>query len=166
MAMCLFAAGNSLLSICLEGAKAYGRPAVLARVHLFMIVVTVAAMVALLPLGLSGVAAGLSMGAVAGGIYAAFSFSRIVALPLGRIWAQVWPPALAAALMAAGLYPIEHFVIHAGAHGTLAGLGLLAVEGLLGAALYLAPLSLAAPETGAAIVRLPAMILDRARSRA
>ena len=36
MAMCLFAAGNSLLSICLEGAKAYGRPAVLARVHLFM----------------------------------------------------------------------------------------------------------------------------------
>ncbi len=52
MAMCLFAAGNSLLSICLEGAKAYGRPAVLARVHLFMMVVTVAAMVALLPLGL------------------------------------------------------------------------------------------------------------------
>ena len=38
MAMCLFAAGNSLLSICLEGAKAYGRPAVLARVHLVMMV--------------------------------------------------------------------------------------------------------------------------------
>ena len=33
-------------------------------------------------------------------------------------------------------------MIHAGAHGTLAGLGLLAVEGLLGAALYVAALSL------------------------
>ena len=87
MAMCLFAAGNSLLSICLEGAKAYGRPAVLARVHLLMMVVTVAAMVALLPLGLNGVAAGLSVGAVAGAIYAVFSFSRVVSLPVRRIWA-------------------------------------------------------------------------------
>ena len=87
MAMCLFAAGNSLLSICLEGAKAYGRPAVLARVHLFMMVVTVAAMVALLPLGLNGVAAGLSVGAVAGAIYAVFSFSRLVSLPVREIWA-------------------------------------------------------------------------------
>ena len=84
MAMCLFAAGNSLLSICLEGAKAYGRPAVLARVHLVMTVTTVAAMVALLPLGLDGVAAGLSVGAVAGGVYAAFSFSRTVSMPVRR----------------------------------------------------------------------------------
>ena len=42
MAMCLFAAGNRSLHR-LEGAKAYGRPAVLARVHLFMLLVTVAA---------------------------------------------------------------------------------------------------------------------------
>jgi PST family polysaccharide transporter len=165
MAMCLFGAGNSLLSICLEGAKAYGRPAVLARVHLFMMVVTVGAMAALLPLGLNGVAAGLSVGAVAGGIYAALSFARIMALPLGRIWAQVWAPALAAAVMAAALYPIEHFVIQADAHGTLAGLVLLAAEGLLGATLYVAVLWLAAPETGGTVVRLPAMALRRLRTR-
>jgi O-antigen/teichoic acid export membrane protein len=165
MAMCLFAAGNSLLSICLEGAKAYGRPAVLARVHLFMVLVTVAAMVALLPLGLNGVAAGLSVGAVAGGVYAALSFARIVSMPLSRIWAQVWAPALAALVMAAGLYPVEHLAIHAGEHGTVTGLGLLTVEGLLGAAIYLASLALLAPATGRAIVRLPAMILHRARSR-
>jgi O-antigen/teichoic acid export membrane protein len=166
MAMCLFAAGSSLLSICLEGAKAYGRPALLPRVHLFMVVVTVAAMVALLPLGLNGVAAGLSVGAVAGGAYAAFSFARVVSLPIGRIWAQVRAPALAAALMAAALYPVEHLVVQAGDHGTAAGLGLLAVEALLGAGLYVGVLSLLAPATGAAIVRLPAMIVDRARNRA
>jgi hypothetical protein len=139
---------------------------VLARVHLFMMVVTVAAMVALLPLGLNGVAAGLSVGAVAGGIYAALSFARIVALPPGRIWAQVWAPLLAAVLMAACLYPIERFVIDAGAHGTVLGLVLLAVESLLGATIYVAALSLVAPETGIAIVRLPAMIRRRARGRA
>jgi PST family polysaccharide transporter len=165
MAMCLFAAGNSLLSICLEGAKAYGRPAVLARVHLFMTVVTVAAMVALLPLGLNGVAAGLSTGAVAGAIYAVLSFSRLVSLPVREIWAQVWAPATAAVLMAAGLYPVEHLVLQASTHGVAAGLALLAVEGALGGALYLAVLSLLAPPTGAAIIRLPAMILARGRGR-
>ena len=133
MAMCLFAAGNSLLSICLEGAKAYGRPAVLARVHLFMVLVTVAAMVALLPLGLNGVAAGLSVGAVAGGIYAALSFSRVVSMPIGQIWAQVRAPALAAVVMAAG-HLVEHLLLHAGEHGTIVGLALLAVEGLVGQA--------------------------------
>jgi O-antigen/teichoic acid export membrane protein len=165
MAMCLFAAGNSLLSICLEGAKAYGRPAVLARVHLFMMVVTVGAMVALLPLGLNGVAAGLSVGAVAGGIFAALSFARLVSLPLSKIWAQVWAPATAAALMAAALYPIEHLVLQASTHGVAGGLALLAVEGALGGAVYVLALWLLAPETGSAVVRLPGMMLARARSR-
>jgi O-antigen/teichoic acid export membrane protein len=163
MAMCLFAAGNSLLSICLEGAKAYGRPAVLARVHLFMMVVTVAAMVALLPLGLNGVAAGLSVGAVAGGIYAALSFSRLASLPLREIWAQVWAPATAAVFMAGGLYPIEHSVLHASSHGVVAGLALLGVEGVLGGAMYVVVLSVLAPATGATIVRLPALMLARLR---
>jgi O-antigen/teichoic acid export membrane protein len=164
-AMCLFAAGNSLLSISLEGAKAYGRPAVLARVHLFMMLVTVAAMVALLPLGLNGVAAGLSVGAVAGAIYAAFSFSRLVSLPMREIWARVWAPATAALVMVGGLYPVEHSVLHASSHGVVVGLALLAVEGVLGGALYVAALSLLAPATGAAIFRLPAMMLTRLRGR-
>jgi O-antigen/teichoic acid export membrane protein len=164
-AMCLFAAGNSLLSICLEGAKAYGRPSVLARVHLFMMLVTVAAMVALLPLGLNGVAAGLSIGAVAGGVYAAYSFSRVVSLPLDRIWAQVWAPAVAAVLMAGALYPVEHLVLHASAHGVAAGLGLLAVEGVLAAIVYLAALFVLAPETVRLILSMPPAALRRARNR-
>jgi hypothetical protein len=163
--MCLFAAGNSLLSICLEGAKAYGRPAVLARVHLFMVIVTVAAMVALLPLGLNGVAAGLSVGAVAGAIYAALAFSRLVSLPVREIWAHVWAPATAAVLMAGALYPVEHSLLHASSHGVVAGLGLLAVEGVIGLALYVAVLYVLAPATGATIVRLPAMLLHRVRTR-
>lgn len=165
MAMCLFAAGNSLLSICLEGAKAYGRPAVLARVHLFMMLATIAAMVALLPLGLNGVAAGLSVGAVAGGAFAARSFARVVGLPVGRIWSQVWAPAAAAAGMAAALYPVEHLVLHAASHGTVAGLALLALEGTAGAVLYLAALALVAPATARLILKLPAAILARARDR-
>lgn len=164
MAMCLFAAGNSLLSICLEGAKAYGRPAVLARVHLLMMLVTVAAMVALLPLGLNGVAAGLSIGAVAGGAYAAVSFARIVSMPLRRIWEEVWPPASAAVVMAALLFPVEHLVLKASTRGVAAGLGLLAAEAVLAAALYVGALRLLAPATGGMIVRLPAMLLSRLRN--
>jgi PST family polysaccharide transporter len=165
MAMCLFAAGNSLLSICLEGAKAYGRPAVLARVHLFMMLVTVAAMVALLPLGLNGVAAGLSVGAVAGAIYASWSFARLVSLPVREIWARVWAPGAAAVVMAAALYPIEHLVLQASERGVIAGLALLALEGALGGAFYVAALSLLAPATGAAILRLPGLALARIRGR-
>ncbi|MGH2925294.1 MAG: lipopolysaccharide biosynthesis protein [Solirubrobacterales bacterium] len=166
MAMCFFGAGNSLLSICLEGAKAYGKPAVLARVHLVMMVTTAAAMIALLPLGLDGVAAGLSVGAVVGGAYAAFSFSRTVEMPLGRIWSEVWAPGAAAVLMAGVLYPVERFVIRAGTHGTAAGLALLALEAVAAALVYLAALSVLSPERGRMIVRLPAMLLERRRPRA
>ncbi len=163
MAMCLFAAGNSLLSICLEGAKAYGRPAVLARVHLVMMGATAAAMLALLPLGLDGVAAGLSVGAVVGGAYAAFAFSRTVAMPLGRIWAEVWAPGTAAVVMAAAIYPLEHFVLRASTRGVVAGLALIALEAILAALVYVAALWRLAPERGRMILALGAMARDRRR---
>ena len=67
--------------------------------------------------------------------------------------------------MAGALYPIEHLVLQASTHGVVAGLALLALEGVLGGALYVAALSLLAPATGAAILRLPAMMLTRARGR-
>ena len=50
--------------------------------------------------------------------------------------------------MAAALYPVEHLVLQASTHGVVAGLALLALEGVLGGALYLAALSLLAPPTG------------------
>jgi hypothetical protein len=49
--------------------------------------------------------------------------------------------------MAAVLTPVEFLVVRADTHGTAAGLGLLAVEALLGGAIYLAALSLLARGT-------------------
>ncbi len=154
MAMCVFAGANSLLSVNLEGAKAVGRPDILAKVHLAMALATVGAMAALIaPFGLYGVAAGLSIGAAVGAAHASVSFTRAVSAPLGRMWAQVWPPAIAAVVMAAALFPVEHLLVHASEHGTVVGLVLLAAESLLGAVVYLAALAIVAPATGRALAR-------------
>jgi hypothetical protein len=67
-------------------------------------------------------------------------------------------------VMAALLFPVEHLVLKASTRGVAAGLGLLAAEAVLAAALYVGALRLLAPATGGMIVRLPAMLLSRLRN--
>jgi O-antigen/teichoic acid export membrane protein len=166
MAMCLFAGASALLSINLEGAKAIGRPEILAKVHAAMAVTTVAAMAALVaPFGLYGVAAGLSVGAVAGAAYASLAFTRAVSAPLKRMLGEVWPAAAAALIMAGTLYPIEHLLLHASTHGTAVGLVLLTAEICLGAAVYLAGLAVLAPATVREGARAAAEAVKRAADR-
>ena len=166
MVMCVFAAAHCLRSVNLQGAKAIGRPDILAKVHAATTIATVAAMVALLgPFGAYGVAAGLSVGAVVGATYSSVAFTRVVSAPLARMWAEVWPPGAAALVMAGALYPIEHYVVHASTQGTAVGLALVAVEACLGAVFYLASLAIVAPatarEAATAIVRAVKQVAAR-----
>ena len=67
--------------------------------------------------------------------------------------------------MAGALYPVEHLLVHAGTHGTAAGLALLAAEALLAAAIYLGCLTLLAPATGRAIWQAAIAALRRVARR-
>ncbi|MGH2980613.1 MAG: polysaccharide biosynthesis C-terminal domain-containing protein, partial [Solirubrobacterales bacterium] len=146
-----------------EVVKADGRPDVLPRMHAVTLVVGAACMLALLPLDLIGIVVGFSIGWMAGGIYGMRRAAGILEIPLRELWDEVFPPLLAALLMAAALTPLEFLVVQSDSHGTVGGLALLAAEGLLGGVIYLALLSVFAPGTRNEVFAVGRGMLRRVR---
>lgn len=146
MAMCVYPCASILSSIASEALKADGKPERLTRMHTVTTVSTVALMLALLPLGLNGVAAGLSAGAVVGGIYALRQVRTHIGFALGPMWERIWPPAVASVVMAGVVLGAER-VLDAGHHGTALDAGLIVGGTALGLVVYLGLLSFLAPNT-------------------
>ncbi len=86
MALCLYTGAASLISIATEAFKAAGRPELLTRTHLLTVVFGSILMVALLPFGLVGVAAGISLGMVAGAAYAVVASGRVMEISRGALF--------------------------------------------------------------------------------
>ncbi len=153
MGMGLYTGVMALNSIASEGLKADGRPELAARMNVVGASATIVAMLALVPFGLVGVAAGVSIGATLGAAVGVRHAARVLDLPLGELFAEVWPPLVAALAMVAVMTPLEFIVVEADSRGTAVGLALLALEGLAAAAVYLAVLWALAPATGRELVR-------------
>jgi O-antigen/teichoic acid export membrane protein len=163
-ALCVYAAAASLVSIASEALKAEGRPNVLVHVHLVSFGTASVAMVALLPFDLVGVAAGLSVGIAIGAVYALARLSRILEIEARTIFAQIWPAAVAATVMALALLPIDREVIQPDTYSTLPALVLLGVEGLIALAIYAAVLVVLAPDTVSRVRALVASARKRNKS--
>jgi len=155
MAMSLLCGGAMIANVVSEALKPIA-PQMLTRMHLVTSIVTVGAIVALYPLGLTAASAGLSLGAVAGGTYAVYLMRSAKGTSIRVMWAEIWPPAAAALGAAVALVPVEA-LIDAESHGTSLGLVLLLVEMLIGALAYLALIRLFAP-------RIAATLADGARA--
>lgn len=161
MALSGYAVGASLVSIVSEAAKAEGRPDILVWVHLVSFGAATVAMIALLPFGLVGVSAGLSVGLLVGAGYALARISRILGIRAGSIVHELWPPAVSATLMAAVMLPVDRLLVDPTAHGTVVSLLLLAVEGLVALALYTGALVVTAPESVSRLRSLATSALRR-----
>ncbi len=162
-ALGVYCAAVSLDSIASETWKSYGRGDMLARMHTVSLILTAVCVGALVvPFGLLGVTIGMSASAVGVGVYAVRGMSRALGIALVDLVSEIWPPATAATAMAGILFCLEHFVVHAERHGTILGLALLALEVLLGAAIYLAMLAVLAPHVAR---ELMAALQRQARSQ-
>ena len=138
---------GTLVSFVSEALKADGRPDILTRLHVVMLITSTVAMIALLPFGLIGVAAGVSIGGVGGAVYGLRQVQCLNEFSAADFSQEILPAAAASILMAAVLLPLQFFVIDAASHGTTVGLLLLCGEALLGLALYATTLFLFAPDT-------------------
>ena len=97
-----YTVGWAFISLAEHVAKAVGRPEVVMRLDVAALVVTVAAVAALVEFGLNGVAVALSASAIAASGYALIWIVRLTRIPLRRLLREIWPAALAATFMAAG----------------------------------------------------------------
>ena len=141
------AAAGTLISFASEVLKADGHPEVLTRVHIVLFTLSAIAMIALLPLGLLGVTSGISLGCIGTSLFAMTKVRKLNGISIRELLREILPPLGAALLMAAIMVPVEFLLVEAASKGTLAGLGLLAAEGIVGLALYLAFMLVVAPHT-------------------
>ena len=102
-------------------------------------------MLALVPFGLSTAAAGLSMGALAGGGYAIRTVIGGLEVSFASIRTEIWAPIVSATVMALALLPVDRLLLRPATHGVVIGLLLLALEGVLCILVYCAMLGVLAP---------------------
>ena len=147
MAMSGYALGGAAVSIASEAFKAAGQPWVLPRIHGLSAALTAALMIAMLPLGLVGIAAALSIGSLIVAGYAFRLLTKVLGLQSSQLRAAITPPLAAAAAMVAVVLPLDALLVEPDRHAVAAGLALVLLEGLLAAAVYGGVLRLIAPQT-------------------
>jgi O-antigen/teichoic acid export membrane protein len=162
MALAMVPVAGTPISFASEALKADGKPDILARVHIIMAVSSTVAMVALLPLGLVGVAAGISIGMSVAAGYAMVRTSKLVGFSIEDVAQAVALPAVAAALMVAVLTPIEFLVVDAASRPLVPALLLLSAETLAGLGIYYLALRIIAPRTALDLTSLTKRLLRRA----
>jgi O-antigen/teichoic acid export membrane protein len=147
MALGVMVAAGPLDSIASEVWKASDRTRMLPRMHGISVVLTAILVAALVPFGLIAVSIGLSVAAVGVGVYATRGVAAVAGFSVREAWSEIWPPAVAASVMAVVLFLFEHLLVHSDRRGVIVGLILLAVQTLFGAVLFLVTLSLLAPQS-------------------
>jgi PST family polysaccharide transporter len=136
--LALASAPHAAGSVAAESLKAAGRPDVLPPLHLLGAVGSIVLMIALLPFGLAGVAAGVTIASVVADNVTVVRATRVLGFDGGAIVAAFWPPYVAGAVTAAVVFALEHLLVHADSHGIAAGLALIAAEALAGLGVYVA----------------------------
>jgi PST family polysaccharide transporter len=159
MALAASCAVLSLDALATEVWKASGHVRYIPRMHGLALALTVALVAAAVPLGLVAVCGAVSLASVGVAIYAIWGIHDAIGLRIRTLASQIWPPAFSAVLMASALYAIDRLIVHAGAHAVGVALGLLVLETLLGAALYVFTLRLVAPGATAELSALARPLL-------
>lgn len=165
MALAGIPVGGAIVGFATEVVKADGKPQVLVNLQGVMLVVTAVAAVALLWMGLIGIAIATSIGALAAGGYALWKTKVLLESSSREMIGAILPSAVAAMVMAGLLVPVQFVLIDASSLGTLGGLGLIAVESVAAAVIYLGGLRLLAPETAADLFSLVGRLVTRLRHR-
>jgi O-antigen/teichoic acid export membrane protein len=140
-------AGYALGSITANVFKASSRTEILAKSSAISAGLNMALIVAFLPLGPVGIAAGASLAAIVVGAWMLREAIRIVGAPWRSIIPGILQPTAAACAMAVVVALAEWFVIDAASRGTALGLVFLTLEVVLGAGIYLILMALIASDT-------------------
>jgi O-antigen/teichoic acid export membrane protein len=139
----------ALLQLASEVFKAANRPDLLPKAMFVRTFGSVVLMIAFLPLGATGVAAGTSIAFLLAAAYAWREVARVLELPLGTVGGLFLPPALASLAMAAALEVVAYVAGVEDRAGATARFGLLALEVAVGGLVYWALLLKASAATRA-----------------
>jgi O-antigen/teichoic acid export membrane protein len=166
MAMAGVGIASALGSISAETFKATGRTYLLPRFHFLGALIPVALMFALRDHGAPGMGLAVSLGTGLVAVYAIWVLARVTSIPLGVILAQIRPAAASGVLMAAGVFVLDRFIVHAGQSDGAAGAALLALDLLGVVLLYFGSLYLLSRQSVLELKELAKLLVGRAEPSA
>lgn len=146
VALCGFTGARAIVAIAVETFKATGRPELLTGMQATSAALTIGLMAALVPFGVVGVAAAVSLSSVLVAAYALRGIGMVVGIPVRTLLGVIWPPLLAASVMAVVVYPLDHFVFEPAQRSLALGAVLLGAELLAAAAVYVIVVACVAPD--------------------
>jgi O-antigen/teichoic acid export membrane protein len=147
--MALYAGGGVVLSVAAETWKAVGEPKWLARSTALAAGTTLAFTAALLPFGVAGPAAAVTIGTTVAAAYALFVLARTIGVSVWRLVQVLVAPTISAAAAGIAAGALVSMTDPAG-QTTGDGIALLAVCGLVGLAVY--GLLIAVKEAGSIVL--------------
>jgi PST family polysaccharide transporter len=142
---------GGLASVVSEGVKSVGQPSILSRTALVGTILTIAFMLAFLPLGVVGVAGGVSISTLVTTAYIVKLALPAIGVSWSAVLGKLWTSFVATAVMVAVLFPLEWLVVHSDTRTIAVGIALLLAESLLGFAVFLAALRVLDPAAVASI---------------
>lgn len=163
VAMAGFGLGEAMNSVAGESMKGAGRSQLLNWMTLTGLVVGVALLVLLLPFGLVGIGLAISIAALSAGVLGLFLAAPVVGVSGPEIVGRMVPAVVASLVAMAVIMPLEHLVLHSDEQGVAAGLGLLALDAVGFALIYLATMRIVAPSTIAVLTGAVRSHFDRRR---
>jgi O-antigen/teichoic acid export membrane protein len=128
----------ALDSISSEAFKATGRTDLLPRMHGLTATVPLALMFPLMHFGAVGIGLAMSLGMSAVAVYAIWALGQISRMSLPVIVTQIRPAFTGALLMAGAVFLLDHYVVQAEQRTGLLGFGLLIIDLVAAALIYLA----------------------------
>src|SRR6185295_1519842 len=159
-AMFAYSGARAFISTTRETFKASGRSERLTRIQLVSFVLTLGLIVAFSWIGPVGVGIGISLSSIGTAVYATRAVSPITGVPVRRIAAEIWPPMVASAVMAAAVF-LAQLAVEPEAHGTAVGMILLAGDVLLAGVVYLGALTVIAPGTARELREIMSQLRER-----
>jgi len=163
VAMAGFGLGEAMNSVCGESMKGAGRSQLLNWMTLTGLVVGGGLLLALLPFGLVGIGLAISIATLSAGVLGLFLAAPVVGVSGSEIAGRMLPPVVASLVAMAVIAPLEHLVLRSDEHSVAAGLGLLTLDALGFALIYLATMRIIAPSTIAVLSGAVRSLLDRLR---
>jgi O-antigen/teichoic acid export membrane protein len=151
----------ALDSVSSEAFKATGHTEILPRMHSLTAVAPVAFMLALLHFGAPGMGLAMSLGMCVVAAYAVRALSRIARIPLRIILAQLGPASSCSLAMCAAVYLLDRYIVQSGHARGLLGLGLLILDLLAAAVVYLGLLSLIARRSANELMEVGKLLVGR-----
>lgn len=163
VAMAGFGLGEAMNSVAGEAMKGAGRSELLNWMTLTGLVVGIGLLFLLLPFGLVGIGLAISTAALSAGALGLFLAAPVVGVSGSEIAGRMLPPVVASLVAMAVITPLEHLVLHSDERGVAASLGLLTLDAVGFAVVYLAAMRVIAPSTIAVLTAAARKLLDRYR---